>query len=150
MNTEELIDATITNLKIISAVQKNGRLCIRKGQLSLEKDDHFQIIRRWVNKDSRDLALVHIKNTINNAIKLSKGIIQNQIQTDLRQWTLDKLLEEMQNCQGGLTNLKTTYNDDYSFKATLDVLGERLDANCKDLQEFKKQSSVQSLKSQGT
>ena len=138
MNTEELIDSTITNLKIISAVQKNGRLCIRKGQLTLERDDHFQIIRRWVNKDSRELTLMHIKNTINNAIKLSKGLIQNLIQTDLRQWTIEKLIEEMQNCQGGLLNLKTTYNDDYSFKATLDVLGERLEANCEELQDFNK------------
>ena len=136
MNTEELIDTTITNLKIISAVQKNGRLCIRKGQLTLEKDDHFQLLRRWINKDSRELALIHIKNTINNAVKLTKGIVNKQIQTDLKQWTLEKLIAEMQNCQGGLINLKTTYNDDFNFKATLDVLSGRLEANCNEIQEF--------------
>ena len=136
MNTEDLIDSTITNLKIISAVQKNGRLCIRKGQLTLEKDDHFQLIRRWINKDSRELTLIHMKNTINNAVKLTKGLMNKQIQTDLKQWTLEKLIEEMQNCQGGLTNLKTTYNDDFNFQATLDVLSERLEADCKDIREF--------------
>ena len=136
MNTEDLIDTTITNLKIIGSTPKNGRLCIRKGQLTLEHDNHFQLIRRWWNRDSRDITLVHIRNTIGNAIKLSKGIICNQIQADLKKWTIDKLLQEMTNCQSGLLNLKTTYNDDYSFMASLDVLSERLQANCEELLDY--------------
>lgn len=60
----------------------------------------------------------------------------NQIQADLKQWTIDKLLQEMSNCQGGLLNLKTTYNEDHSFKASLDVLSERLQANCHELHDY--------------
>lgn len=136
MNTEDFIDTTITNLKIIGCVPKNGRLCIRKGQLTLEPDDHFQIFRRWMNRDSREVTLMHIRNTISNAIKLSKGLMTNQIQADLKQWTIDKLLQEMSNCQAGLLNLKTTYNDDHNFKASLDVLSERLQANCNELHDY--------------
>lgn len=136
MNTEDLIDTTITNLKIIGMVPKNGRLCIRKGQLTLEQEDHFQLIRRWINKDSREITLLHIRNTINNAMKLSKGLMTNQIDVELKQWTLQKLIQEMTNCQSGLVNLKTTYNDDYSFKASLDVLCERLQANCDELHDY--------------
>lgn len=136
MNTEDFIDTTITNLKIIGCVPKNGRLCIRKGQLTLEPDDHFQILRRWINRDSREVTLMHIRNTISNAIKLSKGLMTNQIHADLKQWTLDKLMQEMSNCQAGLLNLKTTYNEDHSFKASLDVLSERLEANCNELHDY--------------
>lgn len=136
MNTEDLIDTTITNLKIIGSCPKNGRLCIRKGQLTLETDDHFQLIRRWLNRDSREITIIHIRNTINNAMKLTKGLMTNQIQTDLRQWTLETLMQEMTNCQPGLINLKTTYNDDHAFKATVDVLTERLQANCIELRDY--------------
>lgn len=39
----------------------------------------------------------------------------------------------MTNCQSGLTNLKTTYNDDSIMIANIDVLLERLQANCEEL-----------------
>ncbi len=136
MNTEDLIDSTITNLKIIGGVPKNGRLCIRKGQLTIESEDHFQLLRRWIHRDSRDISLIHIRNTINNALKVSKGIMTNQIEIELKSWTLQKLIEEMTNCQSGLINLKTTYNNDFSYKASLDVLCERLQANVEELHDY--------------
>jgi hypothetical protein len=133
MNTEDQIDSTITALKVISMVQKNGRLSIRKGQLTLEPDDHLTTFRRWFFKDSRDHALMHIKNTINNAINLSRGIIEKKIDTELKSWSVNRLATEMQNCQSGLTNLKTTYNEDPLFKASIDVLNDRLQEHCKEL-----------------
>jgi hypothetical protein len=131
--TENIIDSTITTLKVISMVGKNGRLSIRKGQLTLEPEDALQKFRRWFNKDSRDQTLIHIKNTINAAMQLSIGIKTNKIQTELKEWTFNSLLSEMQNCQAGLMNLKTTYNDDPLFKASIEVINERLQAHCRDL-----------------
>lgn len=136
MNTEDQVDSTITALKVISMVQKNGRLSVRKGQLTLEPDDHLKTFRRWFFKDSRDHALMHIKNTINNAIKLSKGIIENKLETELKGWSLHRLATEMQNCQAGLMNLKTTYNEDPLFKASIDVLNDRLQQHCKELLSY--------------
>jgi hypothetical protein len=136
MNTEDQIDNTIASLKIISMVQKNGRLSVHKGQLTLDKDDHFQKIRRWFNKDSRELMIMHVKNTITSAISLSKGIIDNKIDADLKNWSIAQLAKEMQNCQVGLTNLKTTYNDDSIIVCTLDVISERLQEHCKNLLQF--------------
>jgi DNA-binding Xre family transcriptional regulator len=141
MNTEELIDNTIANLKIISMLQKNQKLSVRNGQLTLEHDDTFQVLRRWFFKDSRNLTLLHIRNTINNAIKLSKGIISGQVDIELKSWTLQKLASEMQHCQTGLTNLKTTYNNDAIVFANLDVIIDRLEANCKELNEYIKEKS---------
>lgn len=136
MNTEEMIDNTIANLKVIGMIQKNGRLAVRKGQLTIESDDHLQTIRRWLNKDSRDLALMHIRNTVNNAIKLSKGMINNTVSTELKTWALHRLATEMQNCQSGLVNLKTTYANDSLMVANLDVMNDRLIAHHKELFDF--------------
>jgi len=40
MNIDEQIDNTITTLKVLGMLPKNGRLCVRKGQLTLEADNH--------------------------------------------------------------------------------------------------------------
>lgn len=136
MNSEEFVDITITSLKVISMVQKNGRLCIRKGQLSIEPDDRWQGLRRWLLKDSRDQILMHMRNSINNAIKLSKQLISNQIEVDLKHWTIQRLIGEMTNSRGGLVNLKTTYSEDPTMMAAIDVLIERLEAHCGELQTF--------------
>ena len=68
MNTDELIDNTLTTLKVLGMLPKNGRLCIRRGQLTLEVDSNLQRIKRWIYRDSRDVTLMHIKNnkTIDN------------------------------------------------------------------------------------
>ena len=42
----------------------------------------------------------------------------------------------MQNCQSGLLNLKTTYNDDSLMIANLDVINDRLKAHCEELIEY--------------
>ena len=133
MNTEDQIDVIITSLKVLSLVQKNGRLCIRKGSLTIEPDDHLQRVRRWVYNDSRELTLMHIRNTILNATKITKGIINKQIDIELKNWTLQCLFTEMTNCQAGLINLKTTYNHDAIMVSSIDVLLERLKATCNEL-----------------
>ena len=126
MNIEDQVDNILQNLKIIASVQKNGKLCIRKGSLTLESSAPYQNLRRWINNDSRDLCIMHIKNTINNAIKLKKNIINKVVDVELHDWTIERLTIEMRNCQVGLQNLKVTYNDDTSVKSMLDVLLERL------------------------
>lgn len=136
MNIEEHIDSVMTRLKVIGMVKKNGRLSIRNGNLTIESDNHLQNVRRWMNNDSRDVTLMHIRSTINNAIQLTKGIIGKQVDVQLRDWTLQRLLDDMTNSQMGLINLKSTYADDATVVANLDVLLERLQANCAKLNEF--------------
>lgn len=136
MNTDEQIDNTITTMKVIGMLPKNGRLCVRKGQLTLEADNQFQKIKRWVYRDSRDVTLIHIKNTMNNANKLIKGIMNDQIDIELKLWSLQRFLAEMINCQSGLVNLKTTYIEDTNMVATLDVICDRLQANCQELKDY--------------
>lgn len=135
MNIEDQVDNIISNLKVISMVQKNGRLCVRKGSLTIEPDDNIQKFRRWFFKDGREITMMHVKNTVYNAIKLAKGIITGQLEVDMREWALQRICKEMTNCQSGIINLKTTYNDDSIMIANLDVLLERLQANCLEIHD---------------
>ena len=136
---EEFIDTTIAALKIIGMVPKSGKLCVRKGQLSLDVPDHAQGVRRWVQGDSRDVTLMHARNTINSAVKISKALIANRCVSEgaeLARWTLTRLVSEMEQCDVGLQNLKTTYATDSAMVANLDVLSDRLRAHRTEVAKF--------------
>jgi hypothetical protein len=142
MNTDDFVDVIISNLKVIGMLQKSSKLCIRKGSLSIDNDDHLQAIRRWLNKDSRDNVLMHVRNTIHSSIKISKELISGSLKSDLRDWTLARLNDEMRACEMGLVNLKTTYMSDAMMVASLNVLIDRLKAN---YEEISKYNTVQEL-----
>lgn len=139
MSTDEYIDIIISNLKVIGMVPKGGKLCIRKGHLCLDakKPTRFhpllQPITRWFNGDSRDLTLLHTKNTINGAVKISKTMMRDN-STDL--WTLQRIMEELMACETGIQNLKATYSYDSMMLANLDVILERQKANCEEIQVY--------------
>ena len=133
---EEFIDTTIAALKIIGMVPKSGKLCVRKGQLSLDIADNAQGLRRWVQGDSRDVTLMHARNTINSAVKISKALYMDGGASDLSHWTLSRLVAEMEQCDVGLQNLKTTYATDSAMVANLDVLSDRLRAHKAEVQSF--------------
>lgn len=130
---DELVDKTMANLKLIGMIKKGEKVCLRKGQLNIEYVDRLQSLRRWYNKDSRDVSLIHIRNTINDAIKIAKGLITNNIQSDLKVWTVSALNQELKNCETGMQNLKTTYIDDPSFLANIEVLLDKCKAQADEI-----------------
>jgi hypothetical protein len=141
---DEVVDRTMANLKLISMINKSEKLCVRKGQLNIEQIDRLQPFRRWYNKDSRDMSLIHIRNTINDAIKITKGLLANNLQHDLSTWTVNTLNDEMKKCEIGLQNLKTTYAEDPSYIANLDVMIDRCKAHSQEIDksmDFRKTQS---------
>lgn len=135
MATEEFVDTTIATMKIIGMVSKNGKLCIRKGHLCLDASDQMQCVRRWVQGDSRDCTLMHVRNTLNSAFKLSRFLI-SMPNMSYAFWTLDRLLAEMAQCEIGLQNLKTTYSVDSIMVANLEVMLDRLTAHQSEVKVF--------------
>lgn len=135
MATEEFIDSTIASLKIIGMVPKNGKLCIRKGQLCLESAQKAQGVRRFINGDSRDMTLMHAKNTINHAVKITRTLM-NSPDSPITLWTIQRIHEEMEACEGGLQNLKTTYVNDSMMIANLDVLIDRQRAHGDEIRKY--------------
>lgn len=130
---DEVVDKTMANLKLIGMIKKGEKVCLRKGQLNIEYVDRLQPVRRWYNKDSRDVTLIHIRNTINDAIKIAKGLLSNNIQSDMKTWTIGAINNELKNCDIGLQNLKTTYIEDPSFQANIDVLSDKCKAQSEEI-----------------
>lgn len=154
MNTlhEEFVDQTVANLKVIGMLQRNDKLRVHKGQLCIDHHDGaLQSVRRWLYRDSRDVTLIQLRNTVSNAIRIARAMTElvgapegaagplalisaraagaDAITADMREWTLGRLVDEMASAQLGLQNLRATYAGDSSFVASLDVLAERLHAN---------------------
>ena len=108
--SEEFIDSIITNLKILSIVQINEKLCIHKGHLQIDRDTGLQFIKRWFYRDSRDLVLNFIKELIRNINYLFTKV--KSLEKDEQKWIITRILSEMDNIENGLNNLKTTYSID--------------------------------------
>jgi hypothetical protein len=115
---EEFIDSIITNLKIISILQINEKLGIRKGHLVIDRDSNIQSIKRWFNRDSRDIILNYIKDLVKN-ISTAFNKIKTLPHEDYT-WNLSRILIEMDSIETGLNNLKTTYSDDPVTIAQID------------------------------
>lgn len=133
---EDFVDNTISNLKIVAMVQKNQKLCVRKGQLTIEKGDRMQFVRRWIHNDSRDVIIMHVRNTVNNAIRIARSLIDGTAGpcTQFQEWTLMRITQELEAACHGLVNLKTTYAGDSIMIANLETLGDRIKVNCDDIQ----------------
>ena len=115
---EETIDIIITNLKVISQLKLNEKLCIRKGHLYIDSSSNYQFLKRWFNRDSRDIILIYIRELIRNiAIVFEK---MNQYTESDSKWILTRILTELENSDQGLVNLKKTYVLDPYMVATLE------------------------------
>ena len=140
--TEDFIDNTIAGLKVISMVPKNGKLAVKKGQLCLESQLKAQGLRRWLNGDSRDMTLLHVKNTVSNAFKIGRMLMNadhnnvSVIEETMRMWTLERIATELEKSETGLLNLKTTYADDSMILATIDVMVDRQRAHRSEISQF--------------
>jgi hypothetical protein len=117
---EEFIDTIITNLKIISMVQVNEKLCIRKGHLQIDNSSNFQFFKRWLFRDSRDIVLVYLRDLIRNITILFNKV--NEYSKSESLWILSRILAELDSAILGMGNLKTTYTEDPYMVVTFDNL----------------------------
>ena len=113
---EELVDNIITNLKILSLVNKDDKLCIRKGHLQIDKASYFRFIKRYYYSDSRYSTIEFLKNIINNI----KGI--KEIKQIISEDSLHKI-------EIGINNLQISYSNDPIIIAILDNLLNKLKKN---------------------
>ena len=88
---DEHIDNIITNLKIISKVKVDEKLCIRKGHLQIDNSSNFQFLKRWYYRDSRDFILLFIKDLIRSI----SGVFEKKYNV----WAITGVLDEMENAK---------------------------------------------------
>jgi hypothetical protein len=135
-------DNLLINLKILSKIQKNGRIARSyDGIISLETDLYYQSVKRFVTSDSRKQAVFEINsivsecNTVLNNILNSKYMSRTYCQTEEYSKNCDELellLSQMELARYGIENLKFTYQNDQNVASQLDVIILKLNNYIKD------------------
>lgn len=121
MDYEDLI----TDLKVISMLKENGRLCIRNGQLSIEpsiitKQNVLYTwgayaslsVRRWWNQDNRQNAILKVQSIVLKCYETSAKLDGE------KKSVFNNLCSDAAN---GLKCLKDTYKYDAAVSARLSV-----------------------------
>jgi len=136
-------DKLLINLKIISKIQKNGRITRSyDGIISLENDVFYQSIKRFISSDSRKQAVFEINSVITECIDSlhnilnSKYMNKNFSQSDEYSKNCESislLLKEMDLARGGIENLKFTYQNDQNIASQIDIIILKINTHLKDV-----------------
>ena len=129
MEYTEQINNNILNLKIISAINKDDKVCINDNNISIESNDLLQSFRRWYYNQSRLTTMEQLESVINESFKLTDEILDSDDKLNSADTSniIQRFLIELSSVKKGLDNLKITYNDDVSIVSRIDLLEQRID-----------------------
>jgi hypothetical protein len=135
-------DKLLINLKIISKIQKNGRIARSyDGIISLENDVFYQSVKRFITNDSRRQAIFEINSVITECVEIlnhilnSKYMNKNYYQSDEYAKNCEHLqliLKEMESAKTGVDNLKFTYQNDPNIVSQIDIIILKINTTLKD------------------
>lgn len=132
-------DKLLINLKIISKVQKNGRISkSQDGIIGLESERFYQPIKRFMAGDSRKQAVFEINSIITDCIETVKLLLKSKdlhSSMPLGMKTLEEitlLISEMTQARAGIENLRFTYQDDPNTMSQLDIILLKVDNVIRD------------------
>jgi len=136
-------DKLFINLKILSKIQKNGRICRSyDGIISLENDNFYKSIKRFVSSDSRRQSIFEINSIINECIECLNSIINskymNKLQANSDEYfksceDISLILKELSAAKHGIENLKFTYMIDANIESQLDIINVKIQSALKDM-----------------
>lgn len=137
-----LSDNLLVNLKILSKIQKNGRISRSfDGIVTLETDGWYQPLKRFITNDSRKQAIHEINSITADTMSavdniLNSKFLQNEYANSEMYYKLcDQLallLHELENAKNGITNLKFTYQNDQNTVSQLDITLLKISTTLKD------------------
>ena len=117
-------EQTLLNLKIISKIPKNGKICKTHNSFGIEIEHNtipfFSALKRFYYGDSRSSAIDHINTIINNGFELIEQLKISH--NNFNQSKLNSLLFHFEKTIIGLNNLKITYINDMTTSSKLDIL----------------------------
>ena len=138
-----LPDNLLINLKILSKIQKNGRIARSyDGIISLESDKYYQPIKRFLSSDSRKQAIFEINSIVSESISTVHTILNSKYMGKHFHQSeefakncenLQILLNEMELGRNGIINLKFTYQNDQNIVSQLDIIILKLNTAIKDV-----------------
>jgi hypothetical protein len=136
-------DKLLINLKIISKIQKNGRIARSyDGIISLETDQVYQSLKRFLTSDSRKQAVFEINSIISESIDTINYILNSKFmniqycQTDeyfKNCENLNLLINELGLSKYGIENLKFTYQNDPNIVTQLDIIILKIMTTIRDI-----------------
>ncbi|NBU33757.1 hypothetical protein EB118_02025 [bacterium] len=148
-----LPDKLLINLKIISKIQKNGRITRSyDGVISLESDVLYQPLKRFLLADSRKQAIFEINSIVNEALDTITHFLNskhlaptnNESETFFKSCeSLSILLSELEHAKMGIENLKFTYQNDPNISTQMDIILLKIQTNLRDTRQ--KLANLQSL-----
>ena len=125
-------DKILINLKILSKIPKNGRICKSyNGLISLENDSISQSVRRYFRNDSRHQTILEINSITEDSIELLYSLLRSKYideqfndTEEYREYVenLEILLSEMIAAKAGINNLRFTYECDHTIISKLDII----------------------------
>jgi predicted transglutaminase-like cysteine proteinase len=137
-------DKLFINLKILSKIQKNGRISRSSdGIIALEHETFYQSVKRFVTSDSRRQSVFEINSIINETIECMNNIVNSKFMNKMYSTTdeyykncdtLSLLLKELTAARVGIENLKFTYSSDPNVNSQLDILIIKINSSIKDMQ----------------
>lgn len=138
-----LPDKLFINLKIIAKIQKNGRISRSSdGVISLENNNFYQSIKRFMTSDSRRQSIFEINSIINETLDYLSNIVNSKFMSktfsDTDEYyknyeTITLIVKEISNSKVGIDNLKFTYTKDANITSQLDILIIKINSSIKDM-----------------
>lgn len=136
-------DKLYINLKILSKIQKNGRITRSyDGIIALESETFFKSLKRFVSSDSRKQSVFEINSIITECIEYLNNLIQNKYMNK-NQCNSDEyykncedlalILNELEQSKIGIENLKFTYSTDINIGSQLDIILLKINSTLKDM-----------------
>ena len=135
-------DNLLINLKILSKIQKNGRIARSyDGIIALEIDNYYQPLKRFISSDSRKQAIFEINSIVSECIATLQNILNSKYMSKLFVQTdeyakncenLNLLVSEMELAKTGIINLKFTYQNDQNVASQLDIIILKLNTTIRD------------------
>lgn len=137
-------DKLLVNLKILSKIQKNGRICRSyDGIIALEHETIYQPLKRFLTSDSRRQAVFEINSIIDETIQILNHILNSKFSHRNHAHTnefekncemLGLLITELTSSRIGIENLKFTYQTDPNIASQLDITLMKINSTIKDTQ----------------
>lgn len=144
-------DEIILDLKILSNIQKGGKVCsTADGHIALETRENFQGIRRLVTGDSRRRAVEKVNGIVNNAFDKANDLLRSKymdiyekssvpMETEVQRHNedieaLQALAVEFNSAVTGLENLCDTYGDDAETASKLRIAIDKVRHKADDIE----------------
>jgi hypothetical protein len=135
----------LVNLKIISKIEKNGRITRSKnGVINLDYDTITQPVRRYFNGDSRNQTIYELDSIANECITTLTSLLNSKYLTEIHRGTTNRrrlyssinlLITKIKESFTGLENLKFTYIDDLNVSSQIDIIILKLRETVEDTVE---------------